>query len=203
MFYIIDSSSLQKNCYAWDNLSFQGWITTTCKHCGRSIHKAQMLEDPLEISLDGGVNYPDLLQFTGAGPRLFLLSKHALDVFTHNYITGIKNSIAINATWIDSKAHRAKKNEIPAYYSVEIEGRIDYCLSSMFLKKKKHCPVCNQFDWNRERRPEVILAKETWNGLDLCSIISAPGFQVCSQKVVDVIRANKLTGFECSLLKEK
>lgn len=196
MFYLIHSSSLSKHCYAWDNLSFIDWKGSVCDNCGRIVHKACMAEGNMELELDGGKEHPDFLQFTGAGPRLFLLSKHALDIFEKNNITGIASAQPVMLSWIKSKAKRAITSPIPEYYSLEIDGRIDYCLQAMFLKKKKVCQVCGQFEWNRERRPTVVVSESTWNGSDLCRISSVPGFSICTQKLYDVIKANKLTGFE-------
>lgn len=84
MFYVLRSSLLNKHCYAWENYSFIDWKRTVCEKCGRTVSTAQMEEGCLKLELDGGSYHPDLLQFTGAGPRLFLLSKRALDAFIEN-----------------------------------------------------------------------------------------------------------------------
>lgn len=196
MFYIIRSSSLSKHCYAWNNLSFIDWKSSVCENCGRVVHEACIAESNMALELDGGKEYPDYLQFTGAGPCLFLLSKHAFEIFSENHITGITGVQPVTLSWIKSKSKRAFSSPVPEYYSIDIEGRIDYCLKAMFLKKKKHCQTCGQFEWNRERRPAVVVSEGTWNGSDLCRISSVPGFSICTQKVFDVIKANKLTGFE-------
>ena len=198
MFYILRSLSLNKHCYAWDNLSFIDWKRVICEKCGRPVSTAQMDEGCLKLELDGGSAYPDLLQFTGAGPRLFLLSGRALDAFTENGITGIAKAEQVSLSWISTKAKRAVSSPIPTYYSIDIDGRIDYCFKAMFLKKKNLCDRCGQFDWNRERQPAITLDESTWTGNDLCRISSAPGFEICTQKFVDVVKSYKLTGFECT-----
>ena len=136
MFYILRSLSLNKHCYAWDNLSFIDWKRVICEKCGRTVSTAQMDEGCLKLELDGGSAYPDLLQFTGAGPRLFLLSGRALDAFTENGITGIAKAEQVSLSWISTKAKRAVSSPIPTYYSIDIDGRIDYCFKAMFLKKR-------------------------------------------------------------------
>ena len=86
--------------------------------------------------------------------------------------------------------------DAPTYYVVNICGEIDYDYKSMFLKRKHVCSECGQFQLNRQRLYPVFFNISTWDRQDLCSLSTFPGRKVCTNKVVQLVTKNGLTGFD-------
>jgi hypothetical protein len=72
----------------------------------------------------------------------------------------------------------------------------------MQLKKKRVCPSCGQFEWNRQRLPAMILNVSSWDGSDICRLASIPGFIVCTDKFKTIVQNNQLKGFSFEQVKE-
>ena len=83
----------------------------------------------------------------------------------------------------------------PEYFSARITGRINLCFRKMCLKKKKLCRVFCGFEWNRKRTDLLYLDEEKWDGSDFCRVASNPGYIICSQRVMDLIKKEKIKGF--------
>lgn len=74
-------------------------------------------------------------------------------------------------------------------------GRIELDLPKMGLKKKKLCRVCGGFEWNRQRLSPLLLDASAWDGNDICRVDSIPGYVVCTDRVVALVKKQKLKGF--------
>ena len=57
------------------------------------------------------------------------------------------------------------------------------------------CSSCGRFEWNRQRLYPLYLDEETWDGSDICRVESIPGYIVCTERVVDLVKRQKLKGF--------
>lgn len=191
---------MRTHTYAWCDLSFQDFVRIPCPECGRNIVTVQRAAPPYDLLLEGGNTCTDLIAFTGAGGPLFLLSEKALLAFHADGIQGIGSVAPVNAKWSDGDK-RKNRSKIPPYYQVEVSGRIDFDLKAMFLKKKRLCPACGQFDWNRERLYPVFLDANSHDGGDLCRVTSLPGRIICTHKVALSVKKHKLTGFQLTVQK--
>lgn len=201
MFYGLSSSVNNRHKYIYKDQSFRGYSKKICENCSRDI--VTMLYDDGEhhqLILDGGKIYPDLLQFCGAGEKLLVLSEMALSVLVREKVSGILKYEPV--TVLDEKIIELDK-AAPLYYSVKLSGSIDLDYSAMFLKKKKHCNRCGQYELNRQRLHPFIVDKNTWDGSDVCFLKTFPAFVICTNRFVHIIKSNRLTGFSFEELKEK
>lgn len=137
--------------------------------------------------LDGGKTYPDLLMYCSVGIRPFIISKKALDIFEANGVTGMAGAF---------KVEFQNSSDDSEYYCIDISGSIDMDLKRMQLKRKRICTHCGQSDWNRKSLGKIIPNVSSWNGEDLCRIKSIPSAFVCTEKILKLVKDNKLTGFE-------
>ena len=192
MLYLLEHQALKKYKYAYKDLSLIGYSRSVCPQCSRQIGIPQYSGNIPHLILEGGNEWPDYLQFCGAGKRLFLISERALEIFEKNIITGYDGYQSVDCESI-IRNRDIKKN--PNYYSLNVSGRIDLDFASMHLKKKHFCPQCRQYEWNRNRLEPFILDCATWDGSDVCLIDSLPGFRVCSGNLMQVIHNNHLKGF--------
>ena len=87
--YLVHCDTQVKYAYAWKDTSFEGFSRKTCENCGRIVAAPRFREERRILLAEGGGNYPDFLNFTGAGERLFLLSAQAVRMLEGETITGI------------------------------------------------------------------------------------------------------------------
>lgn len=192
MLYWIDYDAQNKFKYAYKDLSLSGFVSNVCSECGRNIIVPQYIEETPHLVLEGGRLFPDLLQFCGAGDRLFIVSERTLDLFEKGKVSGYSNSGQCKIEYVS----RSKDPDaVPIYYRLKIYGKVDLNLAAMHLKKKRKCNVCSQFEWNRTRIYPRIIDMDTWDGSDICLLDSIPGLKLCSEKIVHIVETNHLTGF--------
>ena len=191
MLYRLSPDSDRRFRYAWKDLSFAGYQKQVCAGCGRTVAERIFSSDRHSLILEGGKEFPDFLAFTGAGKQLFLLSDQAMECLHENKITGF--SVVEPVTVCDERGNPVPG--APAYQHLEITGYAELDFSAMQLKKKRFCPFCGQFDWNRQRIPALIPDEASWDGSDLCRIGSMPGFMICSDRFKSVVLNNGLMGF--------
>ena len=94
-FYFINHSGKSKHCYISEDLTFVDFFCHSCVECGRDIPVAKYSQENHQLLIDGGKEYPDLLQFCGAGDRITVFSERTVDIFVENRISGFS---------VDSKA---------------------------------------------------------------------------------------------------
>lgn len=195
LLYIIQSDASRSNKYAFKDLSFQGYKECICESCGRHISIEQYDGECRELLLEGGKRYPDLLQFCGAGKRLFVVSETMMTLFIQRGVTGYcsVDPVLIRDTTRTRSITAYSPNK---YYSLIISGEVDLDFRAMELRKKRMCKDCKQFDWNKKRFPAIVVDESSWDGSDLCIISSLPGYYVCSPKVASIIEEAKLSGIE-------
>lgn len=192
MLYQIEHDIVRKYQYAYKDQSFIGYTRSVCSQCSRQIAIPQFDEGAPHLLLEGGLVFPDYLQFCGAGKQLFLVSEKALSLFEKNGITGYTGYQLVTSEAIN----KGRNNyQIPDYYSLNITGRIDFDFAAMHLKKKRICPQCGQFDWNRFRIEPIIVDHTTWDGYDLCLLNSIRGIRICSENLKKLVQEHLLTGF--------
>lgn len=192
MLYWLGYDSDKKFQYAWKNLSFIRFDRSICPQCAREIGTAQYREEPPYLLLEGGSVYPDYLYFGGAGKRPFVVSERTINLFEKSKVTGYTGYQQVTVEPDEGENHCGP---CPNYYCLEVTGRVEFDFQAMRLKKKKVCPLCGQFQWNRQRFYPEFLDKDTWDGSDLCLLKSIPGFRVCSERVRELVQEHQLTGF--------
>jgi len=196
--YWIKYNSQNKYVYAYKDLTLLGYDRlSTCINCNRPIVTPIFSASVPQLCFDGAGEFPDHLQFTGAGRQLFLISEKALEIYEKNHISGYSGYHLVN---ISSDGYSGLEGNIPPYYSLDITGSIDLDFLSMHLKKKKVCAKCGQYEWNRTRMSPMILDLSQWDGSDLCLLRTFPGFKLCSPKLREMITEGSLTGV--SLVKQ-
>ena len=130
--YLVHCDTQVKYAYAWKDTSFEGFSRKTCENCGRIVAAPRFREERRILLAEGGGNYPDFLNFTGAGERLFLLSAQAVRMLEGETITGIAGTEQVTV-------RSEKTEEVRAYYALDIRGCIELDFEKMGLRKKKQC----------------------------------------------------------------
>ena len=194
MFYRLQAPSERTYQYAYQDASFVGFRQSACEDCGRMVGEMEF-SGPHCLITEGGPRYPDYLAFSGAGERLFVVSEWAARVFRDNRLSGIAEISPIQVMKEQSGQRIPLPENAPRYMLLQIAGKIDLDHQKMCLKKKRLCRTCGSFEWNRQRFHPLYVDEGTWDGSDLCRIGSIPGYLVCTEKVVKLIRENKLKGF--------
>ena len=192
MLYWIKNDDSRKYAYAYKDASLQGYDVRACTQCGRNIVTERYDNTVPHLIIDGGKQFPDHLSFCGAGKRLFIVSERALDLFEREQLTGYRLQCLVKTSHISDGSRYL---DLPRYYCLEIQGRVDIDSKSMQLKKKNRCTLCGQFDWNRKRMEPMMIDYGTWDGSDICLLASFPGITLCSESFVRLVQTNKLTGF--------
>lgn len=184
----------RKFAYAFKDLNFDGFEKEICTDCGRIVSKFKYRSHCPVLLVEGGTEMPDLLQFCGAGKRLFLVSQKALDVFQKNIIEGY--DICAKVHWMRvNDASCLEESGAEVYYSLEITGAISLDLEQMQLRQKRLCKECGEFEWSRQKLGPYILQESSWDGSDLCYIKQFPGMWVCTTRFKEIMINNQLTGF--------
>lgn len=197
MLYWMKHQNQNEFVYAFDDLSFGGYDrSSVCPHCNRTIVFPIFRADTPCLIIEGAGDFPDYLQFTGAGRQMYLVSERTLELYEKNHISGYSDYCQVS---IALEEQAAPKSDIPRYYSLNITGSVDLDLHTMQLKRKKVCPQCGQFEWNRVRMNPMILDISTWDGSDLCFLRTFPGFKLCSPSVKALMISNHLKGVSFKL----
>lgn len=193
MLYWLENDISKEYVYAYKNTSFEGYTWGVCQECRRKTATVHYTEHYPHLLLEGGGLYPDFLQFCGAGNRLFVISERTLRLFEQHSISGYSTCVPVT---LDTSLVSPKiKNIIPPqYFSIEIRGQIDLDYKEMHLKQKKKCPMCHQFEWSRQRINPMIANSHSWDGNDICTLSSIPGFIICSKSIANIVHDNDLTG---------
>lgn len=192
MLYWIEHQNSHKYYYAYKDISLLGYEQSICNQCNRPIVYPKFSGTEPHLFLEGSGEYPDYLQFCGAGRQMYIVSEKTLDLYEKNNISGYSDYRLVTVT---TEIQDKTSTKIPIYYSLNITGRVDLDYSVMQLKKKKKCAQCGQFNWNRMRLNPLVIDFSTWDGSDLCLLSSFPGFKLCSSLAREVMTTNKLTGF--------
>ena len=188
-FYLLEGSGSTYQ-YAFRDTTLGSLEQGKCEACGRTRSRWRF-SGPHRFLLEGGPKYPDRPEFTGAGGAPLLLSRRAADVFRGSGITGIDETVPVQTEHESGPL----PEDAPEYVLARICGRIDLDLPKMGLKKKKLCRVCGGFEWNRQRLSPLLLDASAWDGSDLCRVDSIPGYVVCTDNVVALVKKQKLKGF--------
>lgn len=183
-FYLLEAPSERAYAYAFKDTSLLGLQTDLCDFCGRKRSRWET-SGPHCFLLEGGPRFPDRLPYCGAGGSWFLLGEQAAAAFAEAGITGIVETTPVQTLPATD----------PGYVLARIGGRIELDLAKMCLKKKKLCPVCGGFEWNRQRLYPLFLDENTWDGSDICRVRSIPGYIICTNRVVALIKRRGLKGF--------
>ena len=190
-FYLLIINDEHKYRYAYKDASLLGIKKSVCNTCGREL-SSWSFDGSHRLVSEGGAEYPDRLMFTGAGGPLFILSDTAVQAFEKNGITGISESSPID---ILQEEALPLTDAPPQYMLAQISGKIELDFKKMGLKKKKLCASCGRFEWNRQRLYPLFLNEETWDGSDFCKVESIPGYIICTNRVVQLVKEQKLKGF--------
>ena len=189
-FYLLECSGKSACQYARKDTALDSLVQRQCEACGRTLSQWSF-SGPHHLLLEGGPKYPDRLEFTGAGGSPLLLSQRAAAVFRQNGITGIAEFVPVRT----ARESGPLPEDAPEYVLARICGRIELDLGKMCLKKKRLCSVCGSFEWNRQRLSPLYLDASTWDGSDLCRVNSIPGYVVCTDRVVALVKKQKWKGF--------
>ncbi len=143
--------------------------------------------------------YPDVNKIAdgilcGDAHDFFYVSKKTKEVFENANITGI--------SFERVQAFHEKRKELhPLDFEcylmiVDTEKEVELDYKAMHLKRKNVCPICDSGRLSRHRIFETIIKRETLSNKDIIRVKHHKSKFICTQKVVDTIRDNKLKGFE-------
>ena len=189
MFYNIKPKSNNTNIYLSEK-SGSGYTTTYCANCKRLVFKYNYGKASHHYAIVGGRDYSDCLQLvSGSIPSGLLVSKKVIQTIIEEKISG----------WDYYESIDIVKNEIKIekqYFLLRISGSCDLDYSKMNLKKKNYCSLCGQYDLNRKRLGLSFIDKSSWDGSDLCSIKTTPGFLLCSSRFYELSKTKQFKGFD-------
>lgn len=159
-------------------------IRKRCQVCGNYIEFDEESYKGLIFEASDNPEYPDCIMYGGA-PNFLIISQRALDVFIQESVTGFQ---AYPVSILD-KGEEIEKQ----YYILRIYGKAAYNYKKMGRKPSFYCVDCGYTDYlgKRPLNYEFTYLKEnSWDGSDLFL------GTCCTEKVIDIIRKNKLTGFD-------
>ena len=186
MLYCLSGHTSNQYKYAvmdYDYYTAEGFV---CGSCGREAQKLQLLSWPPGIRLEWGKRYPDHLSVSIPFEERcgFIVSEKALAVFQKAQLTGFE-AAPLEIAGADS----------PRYYFLTVIGSVSLDYGAMHYRKQNVCPECGSFRWSRQKIGISVLDQESWDGADFCKLVDYPNYFLCTQKVVDVIKREKLKGF--------
>ena len=199
MFYCLSSYNSGRFCYVTYPWDYYDTKETKCDSCGRTIQNIQLNYWPPRFSLEGAKKYPDLLIVVTPFENKcgMIISEKALQVFQTENISGFfAEPIEVCDNPKNAKsAKSAIALDVPNYYYIYINGNISLDYQKMHYRKKNVCNECGQYTWSRQKIGESALDYSTWDQSDICKLTDYPNIFVCTQRVIDAIKQNKLKGF--------
>ena len=195
-FFYLTIPRNQSYAYAYKDMSLERINQKICTNCFQNTNTPIYNGSIHSLVLDGGDILPDHLNFCGAGGLRLVISKETKDIFEKSNISGISEYELVNALRNTKQNSLSPLNGIKQYYLAHIQGKIEIDFKAMKLKKKKYCPICGRFQWNRQRLEPIFLDLNSWDKCDVCVIESMPTRIVLSKHVFDVVKENGLCGFE-------
>lgn len=161
-------------------------IRKRCHVCGHYVEFDESAYKDLVFEVSDNPVYPDNIMF-GGSPNFIIISQRALEVFNKESITGFQ---AYPITIL----HKGKKIE-RQYYILRIYGKAAYNYKKMGRKPAFYCENCGYTEYSGKRQWNyefTYLKENSWDGSDLFSLLH----DYCTEKVINIIKKNKLTGFD-------
>lgn len=204
MFYKLSHTGSRQNKYVCKNLSILGCEESICQSCGREIPNIIYDEhDRYRLLINGGKKFPDILEYAYVGPRLFIISERTLSLFLQEQVSGIMSYELVRLFIREGKDIVPVDPAVGKYYVLHLSGSIELNYPAMFLKKKRVCNDCGKYDLNRQRSIPYVVDSETWNKCELCTVKTFPWAVICTERIVKMIKKNRLKGFVYEPLKEE
>ena len=191
MLYCISDHPSNRYQYVVMDHDYYTQSSASCDVCGRTVQSCQLVYWPPRMRLEGGKRFPDCLSVSVpfADKCGLIVSERALAVFQKEGITGFE------AAPIEFHDTGTKPDGVPQYYYLSVKGTVSLDYGAMHYRKKNVCPACGGFHWSRQKVGVSVLDEASWDQCDLCKLADYPNIVLCTQKVIDVIRANSLKGF--------
>jgi hypothetical protein len=161
-------------------------VKWSCPECGRG---ARYPVGAFDVTVEGGCEFPDVLG-CGAYP-LLILSERAVSVFKAGGIACFQEYPVTVAAVQESRVRREKA---PAYFRVEITGEcmIDFAGSGAMIKGI--CGRCGGIETEPLLVRRFALIQGSWDGCELFRDRRYfPRVSFCTQRIVDLAKANDLT----------
>jgi hypothetical protein len=153
-----------------------------CEQCGNIIkNKEDYINLVFEIS-NINCEMPDKLLYGGAGA--IVVSKRTIDCFIDNKITGFE--------YFPVKILYNSKNISEKYYIIYITGKGEFAYKKMHIKDRRRCEKCGKLLVGRPQAEFTYLDEEKIDNTDFIMD------DIVSQRVIDVIKKNNLSGFAVS-----
>ena len=186
MFYCISGQPSNRYKYVVLDHGYYEIERFDCGDCGRTSQKCRLAYWPPRMRLEGGKRDPDFLSVSVPFEDKcgIIVSRKVLDAFLDENISGFQ-AAPINIE-LDE--------EMPQYFYLTVTGRISLDYAAMRYRKKNDCPVCGSFVWSRQKIGESVLDHGSWDGADLCCLLDFPNLILCTQRVIDLIRAYQFKG---------
>ncbi|MDE6698175.1 MAG: hypothetical protein K2J91_01680 [Lachnospiraceae bacterium] len=161
-------------------------IRKRCHVCGQYVEFDERAYKDLIFEVSDNPEYPDNIMF-GGSPNFIIISQRALEVFNKESITGFQ---AYPITIL----HKGQKIE-RQYYILRVYGKAEYNYKKMGKKPAFYCENCGYTEYSGKRPLNyefTYLKENSWDGSDLFSLSA----KYCTEKVINIIKKNKLTGFD-------
>jgi predicted RNA-binding Zn-ribbon protein involved in translation (DUF1610 family) len=161
-------------------------VKWSCPECGRA---AQYPAGAFDVTVEGGSSFPDVLG-CGAYP-LLIVSERVLSVLKGAGICCFQY-YPVGVTAVQES--RVRRDEAPAYFRVEIAGEcmIDFAGSGAAIKSV--CARCGEVKTQPPMIRRFTIVEGSWDGCDLFRDRRYfPRVSFCTQKFVDLAKANGLT----------
>lgn len=157
------------------------YLRKECPYCGHlSVYDDHLYEN-LIFEVSKNKVFPDKIMY-GGHPGLLIISQKALMTFEREQVSGyIPFPITI--------CEQSKKLEVQ-YYVLKVEGKAEFNYKKMGCKPRFYCKICNYAEVDRTNFERTYIKDGSWDGSDLFLE------NMCTDRVLDIIKKYKLTGFE-------
>jgi hypothetical protein len=116
----------------------------------------------------------------------YLMTGRARDQFIAREITGID--------FVPTKAVSKRTREHLTVWEAIVLGWGGQAAPESGVRVEEECPVCHHRHYSRISDPERLIQLDQWDGSDVFMIWPLPAFMFVTEKVIDLIIENSITG---------
>lgn len=178
--YQLSTDMANKYAYLKKLLKGNVYLRKTCPYCGNDSEWDDSIYENLVFEVSGNKIFPDKIIY-GGHPGLLIISQKALMAFESEGVTGY-------SPFPVTLCQKGETLEVQ-YYVLKVEGKAEFNYKKMGCKPKFYCKECNYAELDRTNFDRTYIKDGSWDGSDLFLT------DMCTERVLDIIKKYKLTGF--------
>ena len=183
-FYVLSANQSRKYKYLKKLIRGKLEIRKECDLCGHYVEYDDEAYKNLEFEISDNVEFPDNIMF-GGSPNFLFISRKSFDEFSQEGITGFEAYPIV----IFQRGEKVEQQ----YFILKICGKAAYNYKKMGKKPLTYCEKCGYTGYSGKppfNYEFTYLKENSWDGSDIFLN------KYCTEKVIDVIKKYKLTGFD-------